>query len=249
MKKIKTKYIILILIVLIPILLIILSQKEETADKVFVEKELHKIIEKLSSKDLNFENFSEEYSYMNLDENFGEEQIPFHDKNIFNFIPPELLDIKEHEACIKFSEENYQKIFEEYHQELAYEIKVDDESKLINLKIKTFNLRAYHLVLTLLTDLLIEDLRQLDDFELFFANRCIALKEMQNHIDEYKNQDYHSIKLKYKIKNEKLIVEDIFDLGRALVGGLYNDDTSQEAADETGQKAYNIAKKYYEALK
>lgn len=150
--------------------LILLSQKEETVDGALVKKELVKIIEKLSSKDLNFEGFAEEYSYMNLNENFGEEQIPFHDKNIFNFIPPELLDIKEHKACIEFSRENYQTIFEEYHQELSYEIEVDEENKIINLKIKTFNLRGYHLVLTLLTDFLIEDLRKLDDFELFFRN-------------------------------------------------------------------------------
>lgn len=250
MKQTRIKYLVLVLIVLFPVILILFTiTQKNLGEELEIETELIKIIEKLSSKDLSFEDFIDEYSYMNIDENFGEEQIPFHSHNILTFIPPEIMEYKEHKACIDFSQENYQNIFDEYQEELAYEVEVGEIKKELNLKIKTFDLRGYHLVLSLLTDFILEDPTKMDDFELFFASRCKALKEMQKNIGDYKNKEYQDINLKYQIKNGKLVIEDMASLGWALVGGFYNDDSTEEAANETGERAYNIAKKYYEALK
>ncbi len=223
-KKIPIIFIIILGLILIGVGVFFLKDSKITkpntkTESQKVEAALKLLIDDLLTKDASPEAFNTKY---NVDY-FSDAYLPFAEKTIVTYKAKISSPDTEQQACLAFVDVNYNDLIKAYKKALDYKVSIDETKKEASLTIKVYQLRHYHNVLTKVSDLIMADIEDKSALgeEVFFANRCLALKAMNKNTDEFNKGENLNVKVNYKFDGDKFILEDYSLLGNALSGMTY----------------------------
>lgn len=217
-----------------------------TSEEKEVKEGLELIISDLLKKDVTASELNKKYSV----DYFNDSYMAFEIGNILSYKALLTNPNDNQKKCISFVDENYDEMIKIVKDSVDYDFTLDTETQTIDMQIKSYKLKDYHLVLTKLTEEVIEksgDDNAYSEEANFFSYRCQTLTALAKYTDEFITEDYLPITTKYEVVDGKLLLEDYTELGRALTGFTYQFKASEEDPGKVDEEVTRIVDKIYEA--